>query len=743
MKSNKRIDQLPASSNQLKTTDLIPIFSDGRTERVSVDGFISLLNTGTTLNTYTTGTTYNPNSNTLIVSRNDGSDLTTTIDTFSAITVTNTINTTVLSATTLYVNTVVISGVTTNIGDNFYVTGSTLNGNNLEIGRNGGLSDVTVDFTTLVSSVSGDTNISNTDLTLDGNRTHNLAGYDLVFSGGNVGIGNPTSNISSGSTFSVHAGGNGNIVNFVNSSYDPKFLVDDTGDVGLNTVLPTAQFEMTDHSDSDQLMRIGNSLRTTALGTTTKMGMEFMRGDLNAYSLSNFIGSLTDGDMGIEFASDLIFTSNNSNRANKTLLSLYGGVNNGGIGIGVVNAKSVLEIADTSLSFPTIVTPEQGIQLAGKASTFTGSLSSGPEALRVWGIEQSTFDNTSPRTATTMSSLWVQGAPLITSAWTVDNVYSLHVQSGMTHLGSGVQVVGDTESSNIFESTTNGGNTALVVDTLGDVGIGLDIPTSQFEIQDLTDTTQSMRIGNNLRTTVDGGTTKMGMEFKRDGSSYVASHFIGSRDDLSLGFECGAGGFNFTTWQGVTNKNRFLINGSNVERGFVSIGGSSPQSLLVLDSGMDGISGGANLSQGIQLAGKAHTYDSVVGSDPDALRVWGIEQSTFDNSTSRSTTSSSSLWIQGAPLVSSAWTVTNTYALDVESGVSHFGGDVSIGTTTPTDTLHINGVSGSTQFRLEKSYTPTSSSDTAGNIGSIAWDDDYMYIKTNTGWGRTTLDYGF
>lgn len=38
---NKRIDQLPGSGNELKGDDLVPIFSDGKTERISVDDFAS------------------------------------------------------------------------------------------------------------------------------------------------------------------------------------------------------------------------------------------------------------------------------------------------------------------------------------------------------------------------------------------------------------------------------------------------------------------------------------------------------------------------------------------------------------------------------------------------------------------------------------------------------------------------------------------------------------------------------
>jgi len=36
-------------------------------------------------------------------------------------------------------------------------------------------------------------------------------------------------------------------------------------------------------------------------------------------------------------------------------------------------------------------------------------------------------------------------------------------------------------------------------------------------------------------------------------------------------------------------------------------------------------------------------------------------------------------------------------------------------------------------------YTPSSSNDSYGNIGNVTSDDDYLYIKTNNGWKRTSL----
>lgn len=70
-------------------------------------------------------------------------------------------------------------------------------------------------------------------------------------------------------------------------------------------------------------------------------------------------------------------------------------------------------------------------------------------------------------------------------------------------------------------------------------------------------------------------------------------------------------------------------------------------------------------------------------------------------------------------------------------------GYIGMGTKIPTAKLHIYTTNGYDQFKMETLFTPTSSGDTNGSIGSIVWDDTYFYVKTNTGWGRTLLDYAF
>jgi hypothetical protein len=67
-------------------------------------------------------------------------------------------------------------------------------------------------------------------------------------------------------------------------------------------------------------------------------------------------------------------------------------------------------------------------------------------------------------------------------------------------------------------------------------------------------------------------------------------------------------------------------------------------------------------------------------------------------------------------------------------------GNVQIGDSTgSTSRVDITGANGFSQLRLRTQYTPTSSSDTNGNQGDVALDDNYLYYKTSTGWKRVAL----
>jgi hypothetical protein len=87
---------------------------------------------------------------------------------------------------------------------------------------------------------------------------------------------------------------------------------------------------------------------------------------------------------------------------------------------------------------------------------------------------------------------------------------------------------------------------------------------------------------------------------------------------------------------------------------------------------------------------------------------------------------------------------TSTQVVIASDGNSYFSaGNIGVNTINPAALLDLSGGTGYAQLRLRTSYTPSSSGDTNGNIGDIAWDDSYIYMKTNTGWGRSQLSYGF
>ena len=66
-------------------------------------------------------------------------------------------------------------------------------------------------------------------------------------------------------------------------------------------------------------------------------------------------------------------------------------------------------------------------------------------------------------------------------------------------------------------------------------------------------------------------------------------------------------------------------------------------------------------------------------------------------------------------------------------------GGIGIGTASPTAKLDVNGSTGYNQIRMRTSYTPTGTNDANGNVGDIAWDDNYIYVKTSAGWKRAAL----
>lgn len=81
-----------------------------------------------------------------------------------------------------------------------------------------------------------------------------------------------------------------------------------------------------------------------------------------------------------------------------------------------------------------------------------------------------------------------------------------------------------------------------------------------------------------------------------------------------------------------------------------------------------------------------------------------------------------------------------TFSAGIEAlSILRANGKTGINQPAPTSQMHINGANGYTQLRLQQSYTPSSSADSNGAEGDVAWDVSYVYVKTSAGWKRTAL----
>lgn len=67
-------------------------------------------------------------------------------------------------------------------------------------------------------------------------------------------------------------------------------------------------------------------------------------------------------------------------------------------------------------------------------------------------------------------------------------------------------------------------------------------------------------------------------------------------------------------------------------------------------------------------------------------------------------------------------------------------GNVGIGAFIDISSkLTIKSKNGFDQLRLSTQFTPSGTDDDQGKVGNISWDEDYMYVKTASGWKRSGL----
>lgn len=180
--------------------------------------------------------------------------------------------------------------------------------------------------------------------------------------------------------------------------------------------------------------------------------------------------------------------------------------------------------------------------------------------------------------------------------------------------------------------------------------------------------------------------------------------------------------------QGATGAKGNILLGNQVY-GNVGVQTGTPVSNFEVDQGTSGCGVVANDAGGTTVRGTSTQFTNTfkVG---DSITIAG-QTVTITGITS------------DTRMTTTAITNADSNASYTLSGGSRFhvkgNGTVGIGTPAPASLLDILGAKGYSQLRVRTPYTPTSSSDPNGNVGDMAWDENYIYVRTAAGWKRSSL----
>lgn len=194
----------------------------------------------------------------------------------------------------------------------------------------------------------------------------------------------------------------------------------------------------------------------------------------------------------------------------------------------------------------------------------------------------------------------------------------------------------------------------------------------------------------------------------------------------------------FGTGMPNTEKMRIANNGN------VGIANGSPS--YKMDIGLnDG--DGIRMSSTIHATFDANAYENVIRplSTNNTNGVNKPNNSIFLQGLSMGTTYGSFQMLANAtnsePLIYWRTEINNTGVWNpwLQMAAYNSSGNLGVNTTSPTAQLDVNGSTGYNQLRMRTSYTPANTADANGNTGDIAWDANYIYVKTPGGWMRSAL----
>lgn len=600
-------------------------------------------------------------------------------------------------------------------------------------------------------------------LLLDNNGTWDVnftGGSDKYFASGNFGIGttSPTEKLHiqgnfSNNTFKVRPNSDHTIISsdqefrigttnsadiFIAPNGLKKAVFKATGNVGIGTTAPTENLEIS--SSGTTTLKIGS---TNSFGRSIELyttGIEAFLDVESNFSIRKYDGNpLWVGEGGLVIANQYFYGGyiNFRKRGTTTNLAQIGlengsntYFNTGNFGIGTTSPTEKLEVAGNVK----VSNGNDNISIIPNNST--GSISTTSQAVQ-GAIISAVSDGF------TFASRNVYGGV---------NIGSFN-NAGTVTLGAfAYGNVNYQTAHNSFAHTWYGSRASDPWMTLNSTGLGIGT-TSPAAKLDINGTTYLRSValdtifgysGNNIQFINTGNTTFAGnvgigttapsypLVVKRTGSNVVAS-FEGDENTYlriaRTGTQSGEAQFR------VTNTgNLSITSDSNIS---LTTGGVSGTTRLYVRNN-DGNVGIGTTNPFAQLEIKKDSYtEARIRGNSDVYKHISLAHG---GNFAYVTGSRSQLMLQSGD-------ATYQYPMHFyTSGSARMvispAGNVGIGTTSPDSKLQVNGTA-MNQFRMQVPGGPSSNTDTAGREGDFAYDDQYLYVKTASGWGRVALDFGF